>query len=292
LKNIKEVILIILIVVAVAAGGWFFLLKNTAVASRTTAQDILFQEKIAKKKAEEIFSREEKDKNGLKQSVDKVMEDVKALEAEYIAIKRQKDSISKKINNLKTVTQQANRKIEQTTANLEDLKKRIANIVKDTLNLTDDLDLAEKTTNALKERLEDYPKKPESYYEETAVAAGEQEYYQEDEDRYEEYEQTYQPEYEEVVREQVESYAPAGSAPELVGEILTINREFDFIVVNLGNRDGMEEGMLIDIYRGETLLGQAVIETARENISAAAITDKEKLSHMRPGDIVYTVASI
>jgi hypothetical protein len=83
-----------------------------------------------------------------------------------------------------------------------------------------------------------------------------------------------------------EQQTGAASGPVLVGEILTINREFDFVVISLGKVDGIKEGMALQVYRDENRLGQIEIETVRDNISAAAITDKENLSRMRPGDKV------
>ncbi|NQT95539.1 MAG: hypothetical protein HQ572_03725 [Candidatus Omnitrophica bacterium] len=265
-NNIKEALLIIFIVVTVAAAGGVFMLKRTAEAMRIATEDRLFQETISKKKIDETLLRESKERDGLKATVDKTAEDVKALESEVAKAKREKDSAKQKISSINSKVAKTNSKIQQASVSMEELKKRIANMVKDTLNLNEELELAQEAANALKDRLKDYVTEG-APAQEVTKAMIQEEYYDEP-----------------PTRTNLDYLA---KEPDLAGEILTINREFDFIVVSLGARDGMREGMEMDIYRDNKILGQAEVETVRENISAAAIIDQGTLADMRPGDRVY-----
>lgn len=55
------------------------------------------------------------------------------------------------------------------------------------------------------------------------------------------------------------------------GEIVAINKEFEFVVVSLGRRHGVQEGTRLLIFRGQRPVGRATVEMAHEGISAATI---------------------
>ncbi len=66
---------------------------------------------------------------------------------------------------------------------------------------------------------------------------------------------------------------------ELKGRIITINREHNFVVIDLGKQDGIDIGNRFNVYRGETFLGSVEIIQTRDRIAAADIKDlKEGLS--------------
>jgi uncharacterized protein (DUF3084 family) len=65
----------------------------------------------------------------------------------------------------------------------------------------------------------------------------------------------------------------------LKGRIVTINKEHNFVVIDLGKQDGINIGNNFNVYRGETLLGSVEIIQARDRIAAANIKDlKEGMS--------------
>lgn len=55
----------------------------------------------------------------------------------------------------------------------------------------------------------------------------------------------------------------------LEGEILVVNREFNFVVVNLGKQNGIKPGDRLRIYDGDKMLGEVNVETVRRTICAA-----------------------
>lgn len=65
----------------------------------------------------------------------------------------------------------------------------------------------------------------------------------------------------------------------LKGRIVTINKEHNFVVIDLGKQDGIDIGNKFNVYRGELFLGLVEIIQARDRIAAADIKDiKEGLS--------------
>lgn len=66
---------------------------------------------------------------------------------------------------------------------------------------------------------------------------------------------------------------------ELKGRIVTVNKEHNFVVIDLGKQDGIDIGNRFNVYRGETFLGSVEIIQTRDRIAAANIKDlKEGLS--------------
>ena len=59
----------------------------------------------------------------------------------------------------------------------------------------------------------------------------------------------------------------------LKGRIVTINKEHNFVVIDLGKQDGIDIGNRFNVYRGEMFLGSVEIIQARDRIAAADIKD-------------------
>lgn len=76
----------------------------------------------------------------------------------------------------------------------------------------------------------------------------------------------------------------AGGASE--GSVLVVNREFNFIVVNLGSRDGIKAGQFLQVWRAGKPLGQVQVERVYENMSAANILPEAAKGEIKEGDQV------
>ncbi|MFA5388483.1 MAG: hypothetical protein WC312_01865 [Candidatus Omnitrophota bacterium] len=62
-----------------------------------------------------------------------------------------------------------------------------------------------------------------------------------------------------------------GEDPGLKGRVVTVNKEHNFVVIDLGKQDGIEIGNMFNVYRGLALLGSVEIIQARDRIAAADI---------------------
>ena len=96
------------------------------------------------------------------------------------------------------------------------------------------------------------------------------------------------------------SNAPAVSAPLVAApavipaeapatddsHILTVNRKFNFIVVNLGLRDGLRMGDKIQVMQNGTQKALAQIEKIYDKFSAATLLDEDKGNPVHEGDSV------
>jgi hypothetical protein len=70
------------------------------------------------------------------------------------------------------------------------------------------------------------------------------------------------------------------------GQIVVVNREYDFIVMNLGKNQGLSVGQEFQIIRGSEVLGKVKVEKIYDELSAAAILPESKKSSIREGDLV------
>lgn len=89
--------------------------------------------------------------------------------------------------------------------------------------------------------------------------------------------------------------APVASTPAVIpaeapatddSHILTVNRKFNFIVVNLGLRDGLRMGDKIQVMQNGTQKALAQIEKIYDKFSAATLLDEDKGNPVHEGDSV------
>ncbi|NQU73401.1 MAG: hypothetical protein HQ547_01645 [Candidatus Omnitrophica bacterium] len=74
-----------------------------------------------------------------------------------------------------------------------------------------------------------------------------------------------------------------------VGEILVINKKFDFVVVSLGQDDGLKTGMDLGVYRDKRLLAMLKVEKVQTHMAAAKIPSKWRKANIKEGDTVLLV---
>jgi len=252
LKDIRKTIILIFIILALCASAWSFLLKKVTVNERLLTEDSLFNETIVKKRLMEKLSRIEKEKEGLQNNVNNLMQRAGALAKEFVDYMDEIDSFKAQLSGIDNDNIVIEREITETNSNIDNLKNRIDYIAGDTLKVSEKLTLLTKTRDALEKRLSQYAQK-----------------------------EPVKP-----IERKISDNIPEPIAP--LGEVLTVNREFAFLVISLGKKDGITENMVFNIQRDNKNLGQVKVETVRENISAAALIDKDTLSEIKAGDMVFS----
>ncbi len=70
------------------------------------------------------------------------------------------------------------------------------------------------------------------------------------------------------------------------GQVVVINREYDFIVMNLGKNNGLSVGQEFQVVRDHQVLGKVKVEKIYDELSAAAILPDSKKESIREGDTV------
>ena len=82
--------------------------------------------------------------------------------------------------------------------------------------------------------------------------------------------------------------APVSLEPAVIKapQVLSVNKKFNFVVVNLGNKDRIEIGDDLNIERAGVKIGSATVEKVYDNFSAATITQAPKEGPIQEGDAV------
>ncbi len=81
-----------------------------------------------------------------------------------------------------------------------------------------------------------------------------------------------------------EEEAATSAKENIEGEVLAVNKEYEFLVINIGLGSGLKENAEVSVYRGAELIAVGKAEKLYENISAVIVEDKEKLSKVKVGD--------
>ena len=77
-----------------------------------------------------------------------------------------------------------------------------------------------------------------------------------------------------------------GAASGTNGQVVVVNREYDFIVMNLGKKQGLSIGQEFQVVRGAEVLGKVKVEKIYDELSAAAILPESRKDSIREGDTV------
>lgn len=89
--------------------------------------------------------------------------------------------------------------------------------------------------------------------------------------------------------------SPAGSASSvppgpireaLEGSVLVVNREYNFLVTDLGKNDGIAKGMVFDIRGNGRLLGKAEIDKIYNTMSSASILPGSDINNIKKGNLI------
>ena len=75
----------------------------------------------------------------------------------------------------------------------------------------------------------------------------------------------------------------------ITGKITMVNKEYAFVVVNLGTQHNLKAGDILSVYRNDEFIGKVQIERAEEKMSAAAVLPDWQNVEFKESDIVKTI---
>ena len=74
-----------------------------------------------------------------------------------------------------------------------------------------------------------------------------------------------------------------------IGKITMVNKEYAFVVVNLGSQHNIKVGDILSVYRNDEFIGKVQIERAEEKMSAAAVLPDWQNVEFKENDVVKTI---
>lgn len=72
----------------------------------------------------------------------------------------------------------------------------------------------------------------------------------------------------------------------LRGRVLVLNRDYSFIVTDLGQDDGVRPGMVFEIQEGSMILGKAEIDKVYDTMSSASILAGADINNIKKGNLI------
>lgn len=73
------------------------------------------------------------------------------------------------------------------------------------------------------------------------------------------------------------------------GQVLVVNDVFKFVVINLGQNDGLAEGMFLDVVRGDSKVARLQVERLYDSLAACTILKQDMGIPVQTNDLVHTV---
>ncbi len=220
-----------------------------------------------------------------------------------IFVEQERDAARETINKLQADLKEVRHQVTVLEDKNKEADEKINNLLDDAELNKGVRDSLKKDNSSLKEALETAQKEKEKIRQDldgmqTAMSAL-QKKLTEEKDR----SKQLQEEIEQVRNQQSEPMAPtAKSAAKLEsvelnkivvnpqegikGRILSVDKDTEFIVCNLGIKQGVKFGDILSVYRGEEYLGDVKVSRVQDEISAADLIPPFSSSKVRKNDIV------
>ena len=74
----------------------------------------------------------------------------------------------------------------------------------------------------------------------------------------------------------------------LEGKVLVINRDYSFVVINLGSKDGVNVGDVFSIYHNNKYIGDVKVEKVHDSMAAAGFVSSDIKDKINEGDQVVS----
>ena len=74
--------------------------------------------------------------------------------------------------------------------------------------------------------------------------------------------------------------------PVMQGKVLVVNKEYSFIVTDIGQDKNVQKGMKFDVMDGSRFLGQAEIDKVYDTMSSAAMLPGARINDMKKGNVI------
>ncbi|MBI4614675.1 MAG: hypothetical protein HY720_13780 [Planctomycetes bacterium] len=74
----------------------------------------------------------------------------------------------------------------------------------------------------------------------------------------------------------------------LDGKVVAVNGDVLLAMINLGEKEGVEKGLVLTVYRGDRYIGQIVVDQVYPDMSSARIDPRFLTGQMKEGDDVTT----
>lgn len=254
-----KIVLILLIVASVVSAVFAvigFIGKEREYMKRVVLEDKLALTLKDKRSLEKELETVESVKEGMEAKIAKFEEKIKELSSQLEEAKQNSESASVDLEAKKT-------ELAKIKVDLDNEKKEKLNISKKLESLQSDYDKVKREASKLTNEKMDLEKKIVELQEKQSVNL----------DKI-------------VVNSDESDNSSQAVKPVMQGKVLVVNKEYSFIVTDIGQDKNIQKGMKFDVMDGSKLLGQAEIDKVYDTMSSAAILSGGKINDMKKGNVI------
>jgi len=282
-KTIRPILFVLIILVALSSftALWFFMEKEMLYTNYTSL-DKLFEANVVStdKLSREFVSLAKKNK-GLKSEIGIVEEKLDVLEAknrelgsQYEALSDEKDGLGRELVKIKKGKSFLEKKLKDLTS--KGVLSKFKDMKRENRFLKSKISKLEKgfgkLKNAFTKKLKDEEVRAEAYHSPDEVELP--------------------PIVLERNQHRLASLTPLSpldhmnKTSDLKGRVITVNRDHNFVVIDLGRDDGIQVGNSFSVYKGNTIVAYVEVIQARNKIAAADIKDIKEGFRIEIDDVV------
>jgi len=275
-------VLIVLLIIAFIFGASGFYSFQREKAINLALQGKLEQAETAQKQTEEKLT-------GAKKTISD-------LESKLQAANTEIQRLSGDLDQQKAVNSETSAQLEQTKADLEqqknlraDLESRLSGAQEEAKKAQGQVSALQEKNNVLESKLKDLEVKNQSVElgtvivnPESTVKAPVQK--KESKKKAEPKKKAAPAKKEAVEKPKQPEVVPVATGFE--GKVMVINKEYNFVVISLGSKDGIEVGSAFSVYHGDSYLGDVRIEKVHDSMSAAGFVSADLKDKVSEGDRV------
>jgi predicted nucleic acid-binding Zn-ribbon protein len=284
-KNFKSIFMVLLAASAIfliSAVSLYFM-RQGEMEKRVAAEKKLEELKSEKVKLAKDLEEANTVKNDLEIQVGTLEEKAKLLEGQLGEEKKSRETIYSQLESEKRESKKLVEELMKVKAQSQEASLNLANVRNECETLKTQLFNIQQAKEVLENKLKDVLAKKEIELERIVVkpeAAAE----------------TPESPASQPARETASASAPTETPVETAqeqnkGEILVVNKKFDFVVISLGENAGMRPGINLEVRRDGKSLARLEVEKVHASMSAAKIPPQAKNVDIREGDEVVVVAN-
>lgn len=267
---ILVIFLVILAVFSIFAAGFLYMEKEKEIVKRVDIEKQLEQFTAEKKQVEKKLEETLEIKQQLELDLDQGRANYKLLMDQYQQEQVKNEKLMTKFSGKMELIASLKSKLANEEKNNSRVNEKLTKVNNDFNDVKTQLGQIRMAKEALENRIIEMRRKKEltqSVELETIVVA---------------------PNSGETVPAQAQrmSYTPLPQPAKLEGQVLVVNKEFAFVVVNIGEKDGIKNSDILTVFRGTELIGKVQVERIYDTMSSAVILSDVIIKDIQEGDIV------
>ena len=264
--RISTLVLAVALVTSVVAALNFYVGRNAERAKRVWAEDQLQRITRAKEAMEKERDELASAKQALEQQLTDVTSQAKAVADELAQEKRAREALTAELGELREQSDEAKGQLDRERREKLVLTEDLAKAKQSYQALSNELTTLRQAKEALEKRVKEMLAARAKEAEKIVVTP--------------------------PLAPAIPAMRPPGNpaAKMLTGKVLVVNREFSFVVANLGSKDGIRAGSRFELLRSGQRVATAEVEKIYDNMSAANLLGEEKKQDVKEGDEVRLIS--